>query len=235
MAKGAQCGEDGPFFATTPRSVIQNGMAIDTTILITPDWLLIGLMLACFFVLILILVLGLVSRHYIFLFPFLAFVTDFLLTYFLCNFVIWPSKKECLMNVPLLVWLHQVYPMQCSFCFVFQFMFRTHGWRKTLYLDPKYRIATQVYNFDEYSSKGSAVHPLKKYHQTKMVIEHLQKLPIKTEGNEQGSIFKRVTCAFWICRIYCLFQVFVHEQIRFSSHLPLLLWVNSGYHCYLFI
>ena len=66
MAKGAQCAEDGPFFATTPRSVIQNGIAIDNTILITPDWLLIGLMLACFFVLVLILVLGLVSYKILF-------------------------------------------------------------------------------------------------------------------------------------------------------------------------
>ena len=61
MAAGAQCGEDGPFFPTTPRIVIQNGIAIDTTILITPDWLLIGLMLGCCFVVILILVLALVS------------------------------------------------------------------------------------------------------------------------------------------------------------------------------
>ena len=60
MAKGAQCGEDGPFFATTPRSVIQNGIAIDTEIMITPDWLFIFLMLACLFILVLIIVLGLV-------------------------------------------------------------------------------------------------------------------------------------------------------------------------------
>lgn len=64
MAKGAQCGEDGPFFATTPRSVIQNGIAIDSQIMITPDWLLIGLMLACFFILVLIIVLGLVSDYW---------------------------------------------------------------------------------------------------------------------------------------------------------------------------
>lgn len=62
MAKGAQCGEEGPFFPTTPRNVIQNGISIDNSILITPDWLLIGLMLAFFFIAILIIVLALVSH-----------------------------------------------------------------------------------------------------------------------------------------------------------------------------
>ena len=60
MADGAQCAEEGPFFATTPRAIIQNGMLIDQGISITPDWFLIGLMLACFFILLLILVLALV-------------------------------------------------------------------------------------------------------------------------------------------------------------------------------
>lgn len=63
MALGAQCAEDGPFFATTPRSVIQNGMAISQDILIMPDWLLIGLMMACLLLLMIILVIGLVSHH----------------------------------------------------------------------------------------------------------------------------------------------------------------------------
>lgn len=63
MALGAQCAEDGPFFATTPRSVIQNGMAISQDILIMPDWLLIGLMMACLLLLMIILVIGLVSPH----------------------------------------------------------------------------------------------------------------------------------------------------------------------------
>lgn len=63
MALGAQCAEDGPFFATTPRSVIQNGMAISQDILIMPDWLLIGLMMASLLLLMIILVIGLVSHH----------------------------------------------------------------------------------------------------------------------------------------------------------------------------
>lgn len=60
MAKGAQCAENGPFFPTTPRMIIQNGIAIDSNILITPDWLYIGLMLGCFFLLVIILALALV-------------------------------------------------------------------------------------------------------------------------------------------------------------------------------
>ena len=61
MARGAQCAENGPFFSTTPRTVIQNGMAISQDILIMPDWLLIGLMMASLLLLMIILVIGLVG------------------------------------------------------------------------------------------------------------------------------------------------------------------------------
>ena len=61
MAKGAQCAEDGPFFATTPRVVIQNGIAISRDIVIMPDWVIIGAMLGSFALLMVILVIGLVS------------------------------------------------------------------------------------------------------------------------------------------------------------------------------
>ena len=61
MAKGAQCAENGPFFSTTPRVVIQNGIGINSDILIMPDWVLIGAMLGSFVLLMVILVLGLVS------------------------------------------------------------------------------------------------------------------------------------------------------------------------------
>ena len=67
MAKGAQCAEDGPFFSTTPRVVIQNGIAISSDILIMPDWVLIGAMLGSFVLLMVILVLGLVSSKVFFL------------------------------------------------------------------------------------------------------------------------------------------------------------------------
>ncbi len=68
MAKGAQCAESGPFFPTTPRMIIQNGIAIDSKILITPDWLYIGLMLGLFFVLVIILAVALVCVKFLILY-----------------------------------------------------------------------------------------------------------------------------------------------------------------------
>lgn len=61
MAKGADCAENGPFFPTTPRNVIQNGIAIARDIVVMPDWVLIGAMLGSFALLMIILVIGLVS------------------------------------------------------------------------------------------------------------------------------------------------------------------------------
>lgn len=61
MARGAQCAEDGPFFSTTPRAVIQNGIAVSQDILIMPDWLLIGMMMASLVLLMIVLVIGLVG------------------------------------------------------------------------------------------------------------------------------------------------------------------------------
>ena len=46
----------------------------------------------------------------------------------------------------------------------FQILFRKYGWSKTSYLFPFYRTVTRLYNFDDYSSKGSTVHGAKKYH-----------------------------------------------------------------------
>lgn len=74
MAEGAQCVEDGPFFPTTPRYVIQSGMGPNRNILISPDWLYIGLMLGSFFLLVIILAFALVSIiSYIYLSHFLDF------------------------------------------------------------------------------------------------------------------------------------------------------------------
>lgn len=64
MALGAQCAEDGPFFSTTPRAVIQNGMALSQDIVIMPDWLLIGLMMASLLLLMVVLVIGLVCQGF---------------------------------------------------------------------------------------------------------------------------------------------------------------------------
>ena len=43
-------------------------------------------------------------------------------------------------------------------------IFRKHGWTKQMFDHPRYRAITLKYNFDDYSSKGSTVHPVKKYH-----------------------------------------------------------------------
>ena len=64
MAEGAQCAEDGPFFPTTPRYVIQSGMGPNRNILVSPDWLYIGLMLGSFFLLVIVLALALVSTSF---------------------------------------------------------------------------------------------------------------------------------------------------------------------------
>lgn len=66
MAKGADCAENGPFFPTTPRNVIQNGIAIARDIVVMPDWVLIGAMLGSFALLMIILVIGLVSLVFLF-------------------------------------------------------------------------------------------------------------------------------------------------------------------------
>lgn len=61
MAEGARCSSNGPFFATTPRTIIQNAISISKDIIIMSDWVLIGAMIASFFLLMCILVIGLVS------------------------------------------------------------------------------------------------------------------------------------------------------------------------------
>ena len=66
MAPNAQCTEDGPFFPTTPRYVIQNGMAIAQDILKSPDWLVILILLAAVVMVMIIIILALVGI-YIFL------------------------------------------------------------------------------------------------------------------------------------------------------------------------
>lgn len=51
-----------------------------------------------------------------------------------------------------------------------QVLFRKYGWSKTSYLIPFYRAMTRLYNFDDYSSKGSTVRPAKKYHRNMQAI-----------------------------------------------------------------
>ena len=45
-----------------------------------------------------------------------------------------------------------------------QALFRKYGWSKGNYIFAGYRYKQRVYDMDEYSSKGSSVHPVKKYH-----------------------------------------------------------------------
>lgn len=80
MAKGADCAENGPFFPTTPRNVIQNGIAIARDIVVMPDWVLIGAMLGSFALLMIILVIGLVSLVFFVLSQGMAFVSKHLLS-----------------------------------------------------------------------------------------------------------------------------------------------------------
>ena len=67
-------------------------------------------------------------------------------------------------------------------------IFRKHGWNKILYLKPRYRSKAVAYDFDKYSSKGSAVHPVKKLHMHNQVmgIYEVQEPPAITEA-VQGS------------------------------------------------
>lgn len=52
---------------------------------------------------------------------------------------------------------------------------------------PRYRVLAQRYNFDEYSSKGSTVHPAKKYHYNAGAIEAISDVatvPVSAEPNQ---------------------------------------------------
>lgn len=53
---------------------------------------------------------------------------------------------------------------------LFQLLFRKYGWAKKSYLFPFYRIIANRFNFDDYSSKGSTVYPVRKYHRNLLAI-----------------------------------------------------------------
>lgn len=59
MDVGGTCTESGPFFPLTPRYMTQNGLSLDSTILLAPDWVLIAILLVVSIILILILVVAL--------------------------------------------------------------------------------------------------------------------------------------------------------------------------------
>ena len=59
MAPGGTCSDVGPFFPQTPLYLIQNGVSLRTDILLEPDWVLIGVLVAASVVTIIILLLAL--------------------------------------------------------------------------------------------------------------------------------------------------------------------------------
>lgn len=65
MAENAQCSEDGPYFPPTPRYVVQNGIAVESGILLAPDWLTIALVLALVLVFSILLVIVMVRKYVI--------------------------------------------------------------------------------------------------------------------------------------------------------------------------
>ena len=65
-----------------------------------------------------------------------------------------------------LLW-HQLFLFLCHSLSP-QLLFRRYGWSKALFISPHYRYLAQKYNFDDYSSKGSSVHSIKKYNRNVM-------------------------------------------------------------------
>ena len=62
MNEGSQCTDEGPFFPTSPRSIVQNGIAIKKDILQTPDWFVIIILFAVVILCIIIVIIALVSK-----------------------------------------------------------------------------------------------------------------------------------------------------------------------------
>lgn len=52
------CTELGPFFPQTPRYLIQSGITLRSSILLEPDWLFIGLLIASSIIIVLLLILA---------------------------------------------------------------------------------------------------------------------------------------------------------------------------------
>lgn len=67
VEQSAQCPEQGPFFPTTPSTTTQLGLVRTDDILLSPNWILIGSMLAGAVVLMTILTVALVNIYYVLL------------------------------------------------------------------------------------------------------------------------------------------------------------------------
>lgn len=59
MDQGGTCSEVGPFFPQTPLYLIQNGVSLRSDILLEPDWVLIGVLVAASLATIIILLVAL--------------------------------------------------------------------------------------------------------------------------------------------------------------------------------
>ena len=59
MDIGGTCTELGPFFPKTSSFLIQTGIKLRSSILLEPDWLLVGILIASAIVLVLLLILAL--------------------------------------------------------------------------------------------------------------------------------------------------------------------------------
>ena len=62
MSSGSQCTEEGPFFPTSPRSIVQNGIAVKEDILQTPDWIIIIILIVVVVVCLIIIIIALVRN-----------------------------------------------------------------------------------------------------------------------------------------------------------------------------
>ena len=58
-----------------------------------------------------------------------------------------------------------------------------------MFTSPKYRKLNSQYNFDDYSSKGSAVHPSKKLHRNFYAIDGAPAGEAETEKYQNGNVF----------------------------------------------
>ena len=63
-----------------------------------------------------------------------------------------------------------------------QVLFRKYGWSKGSYIFAGYRHRQRNYDMDEYSSRGSSVHPVKKYHGL------LAGAPLAIEGPSESAL-----------------------------------------------
>lgn len=71
-----------------------------------------------------------------------------------------------------------------------QVLFRKYGWSKLMFLTDSYRVITGKKSFDDYSSRGSNVHAVKKYHRN---IDTIQSSPDDVQlaiaaNDEQGRL-----------------------------------------------